>query len=639
MIHIKDISHSIGERTLFRSLSWTLPAGKRFALIGPNGCGKTTLLRVLCGELTPEAGTITKSNEYKIGYLPQDNMVSGDKTLIEFVRVGRPDLVDLEEQIHDKRLTVESDPENSKAVEQLGGLEHQYENLGGYTLDSRAKSILAGLGFETDSHGYPLSQFSGGWRMRAYLARLLLYEPDLLLLDEPTNHLDLPSLEWLEAFLASFKGTIVLVSHDRFFIDKLATDICELVKGKLRHYSGNYHDYEKQKEQQIEQLIAAQEQQKKQIQKQEQFIERFRYKATKASQVQSRIKQLEKLKELEDVSDIQQSQSISFRIQVHQQSYKHVLHMQNVHFKYDADWVLKHVNLDLYRGDKVALVGANGAGKTTLTRCIVNELQPQTGDCRLGKRVQPGYFAQHHTEALDLDSTIIDQVNASVADEHIPRVRDVLGLFGFSGDDVDKPVKVLSGGEKARVSLAKILLSPVNFLIMDEPTNHLDMKSKEALEHALSEYEGTLLLISHDRYFLDKIVTRVLEMQGGVLRSYEGNYSDYMDRRQQEQEIKTAAPNRAREERRRRAQLLQSISKDRGRLQNAIQDCEQEIEQLEARKAEIEQQFSDTGLFQDGGRVAELQKEYDAVREQIEERMLTWESSQEELEQLLDQIR
>ena len=639
MIHIKDIQYEIGDRRLFQSISWTIPPGKRFALIGPNGCGKTTLLRILCGDLKAASGSIIKPNAYKIGYLPQDNVVPEEKSLLEFVRIGRPDLVELEENIQAKRLDIETDPHDSRAVARLGDLEHQYENLGGYSLDSRAKSILAGLGFQSAAHSTPMIQFSGGWRMRAYLARLLLYEPDLLLLDEPTNHLDLPSLEWLESFLSSFKGSLVIVSHDRYFIDKLATDIFELVRGRMRHYTGNYHDYEKQKAEQIEQLLAAHEEQKKQVQKQEQFIERFRYKATKASQVQSRIKQLEKMQDLEDVSNIQNEQYISFRIRVPQQSYKDVLQMHHVFFRYDTDWVLNDVDLNLYRGDKVALVGPNGAGKTTLTRCIVNEIRPESGESHLGKRVVPGYFAQHHTEALELESTVLDQINRSVADEHIPRVRDVLGLFGFSGDDVEKPVKVLSGGEKARVSLAKILLSPVNFLIMDEPTNHLDMKSREALENALYEYNGTLLLISHDRYFLDKIVSRVLEMREGKLKSYEGNYTNYLNRRQQIQNRTTAAPNRAREERRRRAQRLQSISKDRQRLQTVIQECEDSIEQLELRKTEIEEYFSDTGTFQNGERVAELQKEYKSVRSRIDEQMSTWENSQKELEQLLSQIR
>jgi len=447
--------------------------------------------------------------------------------------------------------------------------------MGGYLLEPTAKSILCGLGFSEADFSLPLSKFSGGWRMRAYLALLLVRKPDLLLLDEsPRTTWTIPSLEWLEQYLLSFKGSIVIVSHDRFFIDRLAQEIVELDRGKLTHYTGNYHFYEKQKKQQEELLIKKWKEQQVERARQERFINRFRYKNTKAAQVQSRVKQLKKMEEIDLAPP---PQRIDFKLKVEVTSYKDVFILQNLFFKYDTEWVLKNINLNLYREDKVCLIGPNGAGKTTLARLIAGQLVPQQGAVHIGTRVSIGYYAQHQVDTLNLEAAVFQEVASTAANSHAPRIRDVLGIFQFRGEDVFKKIKVLSGGEKARVSLAKLLVSPVNVLIMDEPTNHLDKVSREALEQALSHYNGTLILVSHDRYFLDKLVNRVVEINNGNITEYDGNYSYYLEKREPAASLKfvsktgkrtplVSGGKKTREQKRLEAEARQAISKDLNRL-------------------------------------------------------------------------
>ncbi|MBN2200874.1 ABC-F family ATP-binding cassette domain-containing protein, partial [bacterium] len=533
MIQIRDLHYSIAERRLLDGVEWMIHPGRHMALIGPNGAGKTTLLRILHGDLHPDRGDIVMPRGTRIGYLPQEETACGNGSLLETVMRSQTELSRIESEIrtlhHELSQGTSDDP---AALNRLGHLEHRFTALDGYGVEHRAKGILSGLGFSPSEFGRPLPEFSGGWRMRAVLAGLLLSEPELLLLDEPTNHLDLPSLEWLEQYLRSFRGSVVLVSHDRFFIDRLADEIHELDRGRLTHYTGNYRDYEKARDEAAELLRKRWKEQQDELARQQVFIDRFRYKATKAAQVQSRIKQLEKIERIELPEE---RRSWSFRIRSGKPSYRDVLHMRDMAFRYGEEWVLESVNLSIYRGEKIAVVGANGAGKTTLTRLIRGELKPQAGQSVLGTNVVTGMYSQHQVDSLDMEKTVIEEANSCASDTVPQRVRNVLGIFQFTGDDVFKPIRVLSGGEKARVSLAKILLSESNFLIMDEPTNHLDMVSKEALEQALREYDGTLLLISHDRYFLTKLVGRVIEVRNRRLKEYEGNYGDYLDRRLEEE--------------------------------------------------------------------------------------------------------
>jgi ATP-binding cassette, subfamily F, member 3 len=641
MLQIRNLHYSIGARELLSGINWVIQSGRRAALIGPNGAGKTTLFRILNGEVQYQSGQILKPKEYRIGYLPQEELSLERGSILEIALEGEPEIMALEEKIHDIRTALESPAPNSDdLLLKLGNYEHRYETLGGYQAESRAKAILSGLGFKPTDFHRPLRDFSGGWRMRAYLSRLLLQKPDLLLLDEPTNHLDLPSLEWLEEYLLDFPGSMIIVSHDRFFIDRLAHEIFELNHGKMDHYAGNYHFYEQEKVSRYELLEKKQEEIRQEREKQQRFIDRFRYKATKAVQVQSRIKQLEKLPEI-DLPPAPPPR-IHFRLSVHQSSYKDTLKIENLSFRYDQEWVLENIRLNIYRGDRIALVGVNGAGKTTMTRLIVGQLQPQIGSLVLGPRTTIGYYAQHQIDTLNLDNTAYDEVAATVADSHIPRIRDVLGLFQISGDAVFKKVRVLSGGEKARVSLAKILISPVNFLIMDEPTNHLDMASKEALEDALAKFDGTCILISHDRYFLDRLVKRVIELKDKHLYEYEGNYSDYLERRRTVEnqpmplkEMDMSPSRRTKEQKRLEAEARQAISKERNRLKEQIEKVESRISQLEIRKGEVESLLSKPETYQDSGLASSLPKEYGSLKDELARSYEQWELASKEYDKLL----
>lgn len=645
MLQIQDLHYSIGERNLLAGISWIINPGTRSALIGPNGAGKTTLLRILNNEIEHFGGTILRPKNYRIGYLPQEEIAISQGTALDSVLTGQKEILRLEKEIQKLHHLLDSQHNDHESLlKQLGALEQKFESSGGYRLESTAKSILSGLGFAETDFSRPLSEFSGGWRMRAYLSRLLLQQPDLLLLDEPTNHLDLPSLEWLEQYLLSFSGSMVIVSHDRFFIDRLAQDIYELDRGKLTHFAGNYHFYEIEKDKRDELLRKKWEEQQAERERQEKFINRFRYKATKAVQVQSRIKRLEKLEKAELPPS---TRHFDFSLSVDVQSYKDVLTIENMSFRYDADWVLEDVNLKLYRGDKVALVGVNGAGKTTLTRLIAGQLAPQKGKAGIGQRTKIGYYAQHQVETLNLNATVYDEVASTVSKSLFPRIRDILGIFQFSGDDVFKKIEVLSGGEKARVSLAKILISPVNFLIMDEPTNHLDIVSKQALEQALRSYDGTLLLISHDRYFLDKLVHRVIEIKDHHIREYEGNYSDYLSRREAEADTladedekpRTGSKSRkSKEQKRLEAEARQSVSKKRSALNKEIHLLENEIGELETRKESLEQEMADPETYKNGEQAASLQKEYTELKENLKKKYSRWESANLELEEILAEL-
>ncbi|MBN1559177.1 ABC-F family ATP-binding cassette domain-containing protein [candidate division KSB1 bacterium] len=635
MLHVKEITYSIGDRELIRRLDWIIPPRKRVALIGANGVGKTTLLRIMTGELSPQSGTIMKPKGYKIGYLPQEELDLEAGAILDYVLKGRGDLLALEHKIELLRLEVAKSASDAMQVgEMLAKLEHQFEHAGGYRLESEGMEILAGLGFAPRDYRRSMQELSGGWRMRVYLARLLLQQPHLLLLDEPTNHLDLSSLEWLEDYLSAYAGSIVIVSHDRFFIDRVAKEICELRAGELHHYAGNYHFYEQQKDKKRELDEKKSAQLRKEKQKQQVFIDRFRYKNTKAAQVQSRIKQLEKMADIEiEAADHQ----LDFQLAVDTPSYKDVLFIDDVSFRYAEEWILQHIHLRIYRGQKIALVGDNGAGKTTLTRLMVRQLEPQQGALIFGNRVTIGYYAQHQVDALDVNSTVYDEVARAVALRQMPNIRHILGLFGLRGDDIYKKIGVLSGGEKARVSLTKILLSPVNFLIMDEPTNHLDIRSKEALEKALVTYDGTLILISHDRYFLDKIVDKVIELDKGALTEYEGDYTAYLEKkRRRPAEILITPKNRKfRDEKRRQAEARQAISKRRNELLTAIDKYENLIQDLEQRKSQVELLLADPQSYKSNASAASLNKEYHQIISDLDDTVDAWGAAQQELEELL----
>lgn len=644
MLQIKDLYYSVGDRQLLAGIDWAIQDNKRTALIGPNGTGKTTLLKILTGEIEQARGRIIKPKDYRIGCLPQEEIDVGSGTILESVLAGQSEIAALEKQINELHRALDStNARQEHLLKQLGDLEQRYESLDGYHIETTAKSILAGLGFRKSDFDRPLREFSGGWRMRAYLALLLAQNPDLLLLDEPTNHLDLPSLEWLEQYLLSFSGSIILVSHDRFFIDRLAQEIVELEGGKLEHYAGNYHFFEEKKKQRQLLLEKKWKEQQAEIARQERFITRFRAKNTKATQVQSRIKQLERMEKIE-LTPPSASPQLEFKLNVSVRSFKETLQIKNMSFRYDSQWIFQDINLNIYREERVALIGANGAGKTTLTRLIAGQFHPQTGSLQTGERTRIGYYAQHQAESLNLDATVFQEVSATAATSYLTEIRNVLGIFQFSGNDVNKKIGVLSGGEKARVSLAKILLSPVNFLIMDEPTNHLDRTAREALEHALSHYDGTMLLISHDRYFLDKLVERVIELKDGKLDEYSGNYSYYLQKRENRgkpvqqdspgETSRSGGVKKTKEQKRLEAEARQAVSKELNRLKAEIAGLEERIGHLETRIAKIEMDMAIPDTYRDKQLTVSLQKEYAADKKELEESNKKWEETQLKYEEI-----
>ncbi|MFW6128997.1 MAG: ATP-binding cassette domain-containing protein [Candidatus Aminicenantaceae bacterium] len=645
MLQLHDLKYSIAGREILSGVDWFIQSGQRDALLGPNGAGKTTLLKIINGDITSYKGSITKPKRYKIAYLPQEETALEGTSVLDTVIEGRKEVAVLEKKIAKIHDALNDSSNKNELLEHLGKLEHKFQALEGYKMETDAKTILSGLGFSSHNFAHPLSDFSGGWRMRVYLARLLVQKPDILLLDEPSNHLDLPSLEWLEKYLLQFKGSIVVVSHDRFFIDRIADEIYELENGRLEFYPGDYHKYEQEKDKKRERLLKKWKEQSEERKRQERFISRYRYKKDKAAQVQSRIKYLN---EMEIIELPKSSSSVQFNLSVSVPSYKDVLEIKNMSFRYEKEWIFSNINLNLYRGEKIALVGANGSGKTTLTKLITSKLKPDLGTISLGKRTHIGYYAQHLIEMLNLESTIYDEVLSSADKNYIPRIRDVLGIFQFSGDDVFKKIKVLSGGEKARVSLAKILLFPVNFIIMDEPTTHLDVVSKEALEYALSGYNGTLLLISHDRYFLDKLVHRVIEIKDKKLNEYPGNYSYYLEKREKQAEdriqLKTkkqviVSGKKTKQQKRMEAEARKSITKERNQLNQNIKSKEQRIDDIEEEIKDIEKEMANPETYKESGKIVSLQKRHAALKKELENLYQDWEKSKLKLEKLMETIK
>jgi len=665
MIQVEEAGKSFGGQVVFRDLTWHITRGQRVGLVGPNGAGKTTLCRILMGEMEVDSGQVRRAKSTTIGYLPQEIAAAGDGTVLGHLLGGFPDLQRLEEEM--EALAGEMAEVENGAAEELmdryGDLQHRYEALEGYHLEARAKAILGGLGFAPDDFHAPLAKLSGGWRMRVALGRLLLQSPDLLLLDEPTNHLDLESLRWLEEFLASYEGTVVIISHDRYFLNRVVDRIAELELGRFALYVGDYDDYQAQKLTRQEQLVAAQKSQAEQIEKMERFIRKFRYKATKARQVQSRIKQLDKI---ERVEVIRAPKRIHFRFPQPGRSGTVVGELRRVHKAYGSTVVYRGVDFRLLRGDRAALVGPNGAGKSTLLKIMAGVLPFEAGERILGHNATVHYYAQHQLDALNPQNSVLEEL-ASVADlEMQPRLRGILGAFLFSGDSVEKPVTVLSGGEKSRLALAKMLLRPANLLCLDEPTNHLDVTAREILEEALDQFDGTMLFISHDRYFINRIATKVVEVRDGRLWEYAGDYDYYLEKREEElaaprsaaaaepgrstvgakehgkpqaktnggrstpaasrQRPAAEAPKpRTREAKRVEAEARQRKSREVAPLKARLKETEAEIARIETRVRELSDQMANPDLYKDGDRAREVARERKELEEQVASLYGKWE--------------
>lgn len=663
MFTLNDIRLQFGPRILFNGISATINARERIGLVGSNGAGKSTLLKILVGLQDYDAGTIVAAKSASVGYLPQDGLETHGKTLCAEVESAFENVISLREKIAEADAALQSLPPESDAyretLELIATRERLLDDAEADKLRSRTETILHGLGFSQSDMERDTGEFSGGWQMRIALAKLLLREPSLLLLDEPTNHLDIESQDWLESCLARYAGAIVIVSHDRAFLDTLCTRTFALSAGRLEVYNGNYTYFEKTSRERREALRRAAQNQAREIEKTEAFIERFRAKATKAAQVQSRIKQLEKIERIE-VEEEDTSQ-IAFSFPPAPQSGQVVLELKNLSKSYGALSVLRNLNLKIERGERIAVVGVNGAGKSTLVRMLAGAEPATSGERREGLNVAVSYFAQHQARELDPEIDVLTTVNDVAAGLGTTRLRTLLGAFLFRGEDVFKRVGVLSGGERNRLALARMLLRPFNFLILDEPTNHLDMRSKAVLAQALRQFTGTFVIVSHDRAFLDPLVTKVFEVKNGGVRVFLGNVSDYLAataaERAREREkfmpkraAKTTAPSAAgtpnastvpgnaaagtiasndpRERRRavaERALRLAPLRKELARTEEKIAELENAQNELEARMAEPD-------FFSRGDAVKADMTRYEALKKEIADAYARWETLSAELE-------
>ena len=520
MISLDAVSKGYGGQELLRALSWRIGRGERIGLVGPNGAGKTTLCRILAGVEEPDAGRVHQDSGVTVGYLPQEVTGGEDRTVLAEALSGFDEVWRLEAQLESLAARMAGPDAPPGLTDTYGEVQHRFEALGGYRLEAEAKIILDGLGFGADAIHRPLAEFSGGWRMRAALARLLLLRPDLLLLDEPTNHLDLESLAWLENFLAAYEGTVVIVSHDRYFLNRMVTAIADLGGGGVTIYHGDYDHFLVEREARQALLEAQARNQAKRVAEIERFIDRFRYKASKARQVQSRVKMLDRMDRIETEAA---ARRIHFSFPQPPRTGRLVGRLLGVHKAYGDNVVYAGMDFQVERGDRVALVGVNGAGKSTLLKMLAGALEFDRGERLLGSHVEVQYYAQHQLDALDPSRTVLEELEHAAPEAQVSRLRTILGSFLFSGDAVGKKVAVLSGGEKARLALAKMLARPAALLCMDEPTNHLDLASKEVLEEALSGFTGTIVFISHDRYFINRIATQVVEVARGQLTTHLGD--------------------------------------------------------------------------------------------------------------------
>lgn len=538
MIALSNISKQYGQKVLYDSADFQIKPGEKIGLVGPNGAGKTSLFRIIVKEEGIDSGTISIPDRTIIGYFSQTIGDMKGSSALDYVKsqAGRVSKIGDELKLLEAKLEKadELDPDEMQSVlEKYGELQTEYEQRGGYDLDSRAKAILTGLGIGPDQYDRPLHAFSGGWKMRIALAGILALQPDVLLMDEPTNHLDLESIVWLEEWLQNFKGSLVMTSHDREFMNRIVSRIVEVSFKKITSYTGDYDFYERERDIRKEQLLAAHKKQNDMLAKEEEFIARFAARASHAAQVQSRVKKLEKIERIEIPTE---DRAMKFEFTPPPRSGDQAVKIVNAGKVYPLEngkekRVFKGASAVVRRMDKVVVVGVNGAGKSTLLKCITGETNPTEGEVSIGSNVRVGYFSQHALDVLNPRKTIFEEIHDRIPDATIGFVRNLLGAFLFSGDDVEKKVGVLSGGEKSRVLLATILATPVNLLVLDEPTNHLDMKSREVLLQAIKDFEGTVLMVSHDRHFLRKVSNRVFELDTGELRIYEGNYDYYLEKK------------------------------------------------------------------------------------------------------------
>jgi ATP-binding cassette subfamily F protein 3 len=625
---------------LFEDVSFVINTRDRIALVGKNGAGKSTMLKILAGLQQPTSGTVSVPRDVTIGYLPQVMVLSDERTVIEETERAFEHIFDMQAELErlNNQLAERTDYDSEDYHKLIDRFTHENERflmMGGTNYRAEMERTLVGLGFSRDDFQRPTSEFSGGWRMRIELAKLLLRRPDVLLLDEPTNHLDIESIQWLEGFLRQSSGAVVLVSHDRAFINNVTNRTIEISCGHIYDYKVAYDEFVVLRKERREQQLRAYENQQKQIQDTEDFIERFRYKATKAVQVQSRIKQLEKIVPIEIDDEDRSTLRLKFPPAMRSGNYPVIC--EDVKKAYGAHVVFHDVNLTIRRGEKVAFVGKNGEGKSTLVKCIMQQI-PYDGKLTIGHNVQIGYFAQNQAQLLDENLTVFDTIDYVAKGDIRLKIRDILGAFMFGGEASDKKVKVLSGGERSRLAMIKLLLEPVNLLILDEPTNHLDMRSKDVLKDAIREFDGTVIVVSHDREFLDGLVTKVYEFGGGVVKEHLGGIYDFLEKKRMQSldelhlTVSPTAPSVKKEEPQPESKLSyeaqKELNKKLKKLEKAVSDCEARIERLEGEIGELEARMATP----EGASDVSLYTRHGELKAQLDEAVNDWETASMELE-------
>jgi len=636
--------HFTGEY-IFDGVSFLITNRDRIGLVGKNGAGKTTLLNVLVGELVPEKGDVATISDLTIGYLRQEMNPDSKKPVIEEARLAFKEMLELEKHIENltDEISERTDFESEgylNLIARLNDLNDRFNLLGGHSMDENTEKVLMGLGFERKDFTRPMNEFSSGWQMRVELAKILLSMPDILLLDEPTNHLDIESIQWLEEFLISYPGGVLLVSHDRAFLDNVTNRTIEITLGKINDYKASYSEFERLQAERRAKERSSFDNQQQQIAQIERFIERFRYKNTKAKQVQSKIKMLEKMDKVE-IEETDGS-TIRFRFPGAPHSGKVTVRMNKLSKSYDDFLVLKNIDAEIARGEKVAFVGRNGEGKTTLSKVIVGEL-PFDGKLEMGHLVTIGYYAQNQHEMLDLDKTVFETIDDVATGEWRTKVKGLLGSFLFRGEDNDKKVKILSGGEKSRLALAKMLLTPVNLLVLDEPTNHLDMVSKDILKNALLQYDGTLIIVSHDRDFLTGLTEKVFEFRNKGIREYIGDVNEFLAVHKMEhlnelekkkvkssQASNSEQPSQNKLEYEKRKQL----ERDQRKLSNKIKKTESQIEGLETEIANFNEKLKDPEKYAEEINTGDFFRDYEKMKKILADKMEEWEELQIDYEEL-----
>ncbi len=610
LIGLQNVTFEYGARVIVEEANWSIQPGERIGLIGYNGTGKSTLLKILVGQLTPSKGTVEKGRDTTLGYLHQDLLSFDTNESITEVALGAFERVrELEKEVEKLGQALEANAEDNDLLIQYTDALHEIDLLDGYNIHHKAEEVLHGLGFAIKDLNRPYKEFSGGWRMRVLLAKMILQQPDVLLLDEPTNHLDLPSIEWLEKYLLHYKGSVVIVSHDKYFLNKMVNKIVEVYQQQLHFYTGDYEHYEIEKEQRIEIQQRAFENQQDYIKQQERFIERFKAKASKAAQAQSIQKRLDKLEVIEDVKIERPNIRINFAID--KTPGKVLVDLKGIHKSFPNVQILNNAFAEIERGDKIALIGANGKGKSTLLR-IVAGMEKFEGERVWGHNVEESFYAQHQLESLNLSNTILKEVQECGSKHTELELRALLGCFLFGGDDIDKKIKILSGGEKARVALTKTIISKANFLMLDEPTNHLDMLTVELLAEALTKYDGSIILVSHDRYFISKTANKIWEIEDEKIIEFKGNYNEWVawKERMAKQKAPQIQTTKETTPPLNKKPISIDTQKQIQKLQKAIAQLEKNIETLMAEKAAIEIEMSNPAIYTDPIKMKSIEKSY-----------------------------